>query len=249
MSTADKIKVAVSGVNGKMGSIIAQTVDDDPHCQLTTTTIRPGKKLTHWDLGIHESVAVVNNLRMSCEFQVVIDMTAPELTMQNVADCISLNKPLIIGTTGLEESQVKQIESAATQIPIVFAANMSLGVNLCYDLLAKLAAHIDENWQVAVHDTHHRLKIDSPSGTALTMGELIAKIAKIPTSTIQYSSMRLGDVPAESSAIFAHDGERIEITHKATSRKTFAYGAVAAAKWLVNRPPGLYSMQHVMGLR
>jgi 4-hydroxy-tetrahydrodipicolinate reductase len=197
---------------------------------------------------------------------VIIDFTRPESTLNALTICRKHGKRLVIGTTGFTPMQRSEIEQGAHDIPIMLAPNMSVGVNLCLKLLEITAKVIGEDSDIEIIEAHHRHKIDAPSGTALRMGEVIAKTlgkdlqesavyarhghtgARIPKS-IGFSVIRAGDIIGEHTVLFAEEGERIEITHKASSRATFAKGAMRAAHWLMNQPAGLYDMQDALGLK
>lgn len=197
---------------------------------------------------------------------VLINFTLAEAVPAVLGHCREAGKPLVIGTTGLEPSTVKAVRDAARDIPIVLAPNMSVGINLCLKLLAQAAEVVGEDADIEIIDLHHREKRDAPSGTALRMGELIARVLgrdleqgasygrrgispARSRETIAFSSLRAGDSVGEHTVLFALRGERIEITHRASSRETFARGAIKAACWLVRQGPGCYDMQDVLGLR
>ncbi len=190
-----------------------------------------------------------------------------EVTLQNLAFCAANGKKMVIGTTGLNESQKEELKQAAEKTALVFAPNMSVGVNLCFKLLeiAAKALGDDGGYDIEVIEAHHRHKVDAPSGTALRMGEVVAdalgrdlktcavygrqgQTGARPAKEIGFETIRAGDVVGDHTVLFATEGERIEITHKASSRMTFAKGAVRAAGWLGDKQTGLYDMQDVLGL-
>jgi 4-hydroxy-tetrahydrodipicolinate reductase len=200
------------------------------------------------------------------QFDLAIDFTRPESTLQTLAVCRQGGKAVVIGTTGFSSTQYAELEAAASTLPMVLAPNMSVGVNLCLKLLETTARALGEDYDVEVIEAHHRHKIDAPSGTALKMGEVVARtlgrdLAQCAvygrqgttgvrdSKTIGFETIRAGDLVGEHTVMFAGTGERIEITHRASSRMTFAKGALRAALWLENRPPGLYDMSHVLDLR
>ena len=200
------------------------------------------------------------------QFDVLVDFTRPAATLAYLALCQAAGKAMVIGTTGFSAEQKAEIALAAKRIPIVFAPNMSIGVNLCFKLLELTARVLGDSADIEIIEAHHRHKVDAPSGTALAMGQVIAKAlgrdlqecavygrqgttGERERSTIGFATVRAGDIVGEHTALFADVGERIEITHRATSRMTFAKGAVQAATWLAGRPPGLFDMQDVLGLR
>lgn len=200
------------------------------------------------------------------QFDVLIDFTLPEATLSNVAACAAQGKSVVIGTTGFTDAQKAEIRKAAGKIPIVMAPNMSVGVNLCFKLIELAAQVLGDNVDVEIVEAHHRHKVDAPSGTALRMGEVVAQtlgrdLAKNAVygregrtgernrKQIGFATVRAGDIVGEHTVMFADVGERVEIVHKASSRMTFAKGAVRAAQWLTDKPAGLYDMQDVLGLR
>ena len=200
------------------------------------------------------------------DFDVVIDFTRPEPSMEFIEICRKAGKGIIIGTTGYTEAQKATIANTAKQIPIVLAPNMSVGVNLSFKLLELAAKVMGDYTDIEVIEAHHRHKVDAPSGTAIRMGEVVAKAlgrdlkdcaiygregntGERDPKTIGFSTIRAGDIVGEHTVMFADDGERVEITHKATSRMTFANGAVRAAHWLKDKSVGLFDMQDVLGLK
>ena len=200
------------------------------------------------------------------EFDVLIDFTLPEVMLGNLAFCRQAGKAMVIGTTGLNAAQKQLLVDAAKDIPIVFASNFSVGVNLSFKLLDIAARVMGDDADIEIIEAHHRHKVDAPSGTAMRMGEVIADalgrdLQKVAVygreghtgarehETIGFATVRGGDVVGDHTVLFAAEGERLEITHKASSRMTFAKGAVRAAQWLDGREPGLYDMQDVLDLR
>ncbi|MCL4135900.1 UNVERIFIED_CONTAM: hypothetical protein GTU68_001524 [Idotea baltica] len=199
------------------------------------------------------------------DFDVLIDFTLTAPTLENLEICRSNGKSIVIGTTGFDQQQKQVIADAAKSISVVFAPNMSAGVTLCLHLLRQAAQVLGEESDIEIIETHHRHKLDAPSGTALRMGEVIAeqmgsKLSDCAvygregiseprdSNTIGFATVRAGDVVGDHTVLFASEGERIEITHKASNRLTFANGAVRAAKWLAERPSGLYDMADVLDL-
>jgi 4-hydroxy-tetrahydrodipicolinate reductase len=199
-------------------------------------------------------------------FDVLIDFTTPTATMIHLEHCLSIGRRMVIGTTGLDADQRAAIAAAGGEIGIVLAPNMSVGVNLCFKLLDIAARVLGDDVDIEVIEAHHRHKIDAPSGTALRMGEVLAealgrnleevavygregKSGPRDHKTIGFETIRAGDVVGEHTVWFAAEGERVEITHRASSRMTFARGATRAARWIVGREKGLYDMQDVLGLR
>ncbi len=203
---------------------------------------------------------------VSDDFDVLIDFTRPDVTLANLVRCRAAGRAMVIGTTGFSAEQKGQIAAAAADIPVVFAPNMSVGVNLCLKLLDMAARVLGEDYDIEVIEAHHRHKVDAPSGTALAMGEVVAHAlgrdletcalygregitGERKAGTIGFETIRAGDIVGDHTVLFAGTGERVEITHKASSRMTFARGAARAAAWLRDRPAGLYDMQDVLGIK
>lgn len=248
------IKIALPGITGRMGQALAKAVLDDSETALTVATARSehlmcGKALSQLLSHSELNANPINILpEMSEFFDVAIDFTPPEVVMKNLAICLQHQKPMVIGTTGFTDAQLQSIKNASKDIPVLLAANMSFGVNLCYELLKQAAIALGANWDVSVSEVHHKHKKDAPSGTALQMGAVVAKANHQDLSSISFNSIRAGDVAGEHTVLFAAESERIEITHKATNRMTFALGAVKAAKLLLGKKPGFYDMKDVIKL-
>ncbi|WP_275096977.1 4-hydroxy-tetrahydrodipicolinate reductase [Sedimenticola hydrogenitrophicus] len=266
------IRVAVVGAAGRMGKSLIQAVSDTEGFTLGAATERPGSTLVGTDAGELASigrlgVAVQDSLAAVVEaFDVVIDFTAPPVTLQHLAVCRAHAKRMVIGTTGFSAAQRAELQTAAAEIPIILAPNMSVGVNLCFKLLDITARVMGDDVDIEVIEAHHRHKVDAPSGTALRMGEVVADAlgrdlktcavygregitGERDRNTIGFETIRAGDVVGDHTVLFAAMGERVEITHKASSRMTFANGAVRGAGWLMQRDSGLFDMQDVLGLR
>lgn len=264
--------LAIFGANGRMGRVLIDAIEQSPANQLTGAAVRASSSLVGVDVGElagigKKGLAVCSDLKQNIdEIDVLIDFTLPEVLADNLAFCIRHNKPIVIGTTGLNAQQKRALESAAKQIPIVFAANYSVGVNLMLKLVRQAAAIMGDTADIEILETHHRFKKDAPSGTAVAIGEAIAdeigrdlstcavygregETGERDHNTIGFATVRAGDVVGEHTALFADIGERLEITHKASSRLTFAKGAVKAANWLKGKPAGLYDMQDVLGFK
>jgi len=266
-------RIAVMGAAGRMGKILVEAVQQRaPLTGLTAAVVRPGSTLIGVDAGELASlgrigVPLTGNLEsVAEEFDVLIDFTLPEVMLKNLAFCRKAGKAMVIGTTGLDTAQKQLLAEAGKDIPIVFAANFSVGVNLSLKLLDMAARVLGDEADIEIIEAHHRHKIDAPSGTALRMGEVIAgaldrDLQKVAVygreghtgvrerETIGFATVRGGDVVGDHTVLFACEGERLEITHKASSRMTFAKGAVRAALWLDGCEPGLYDMQDVLDLR
>ena len=241
-------KIAVVGASGRMGQTIIEAINQNDKVAL-------GVALDKGD----DLSAMVD------QFDVVIDFTRPEATLEYLAVCVAAGKSIVIGTTGFDEPGLAAINKAAQQIPVVFAPNMSVGVNLSLKLLEMAAKVIGEESDIEIVEAHHRHKVDAPSGTALKMGEVVANALGRDLSkcavygregieqprdreTIGFSTIRGGDVVGEHTVSFFMEGERVEITHKASSRLTFANGAIRASDWLKGKPAGLYSMQDILDI-
>ena len=241
-------KIAITGSNGRMGRALIRAVKINPD-------VSQGPMLNRGD---------DINLVLK-DFDVLVDFTRPEATLEALSICQNAGKAMVIGTTGFSDEALKIIDQASSDIPIVFAPNMSVGVNLTLKLLETTAKVIGTDANIEIVEAHHRHKVDAPSGTALKMGEVIANALGRDLSesavygregteqprdkqTIGFSSIRGGDVVGEHSVTFFMEGERVEITHKASSRMTYANGAIKACQWLTNKANGLYSMQDVLDL-
>jgi 4-hydroxy-tetrahydrodipicolinate reductase len=260
------------GAAGRMGKTLIEAVQQAPGAGLTAAVDRPDSTLVGADAG---ELAAIGRIgvplsgdldRVVDEFDVLIDFTHPTVTLKNLAFCRKHNKAMIIGTTGFSVEEKQLLAEAGKEIPIVFAANFSVGVNLCLKLLDTAARVLGDDVDIEITEAHHRHKVDAPSGTAVRMGEVIADalgrdLKKVAVygregqtgarerETIGFATVRAGDIVGDHTVLFAADGERVEITHKASSRMTFAKGAVRAALWLDGREPGLYDMQDVLDLR
>jgi len=264
-------RIAVMGAAGRMGKTLIEAVQLADGAQLSAAVDRADSSLVGADVG--ELVAqgkIGVNLAGDLgavldQFDVLIDFTHPSVTLKNLEVCRQAGKAMIIGTTGFSPEEKQLLADAGKQIPIVFAANFSVGVNLCLKLLDTAARVLGDDVDIEIIEAHHRHKVDAPSGTALRMGEVVANalgrdLQKVAVygregqtgarerETIGFATVRAGDVVGDHTVLFAADGERVEITHKASSRMTFAKGAVRAALWLHKREPGLYDMQDVLGL-
>nr|WP_294976567.1 4-hydroxy-tetrahydrodipicolinate reductase [uncultured Pseudomonas sp.] len=266
-------RIAVMGAAGRMGKTLVEAVQQQaPQAGLTAAIDRPDSSLVGADAGELAAlgrigVPISGDLaKVVDEFDVLIDFTHPTVTLKNLEVCRRAGKAMVIGTTGFTVEEKALLNDAARDIPIVFAANYSVGVNLCLKLLDTAARVLGDEVDIEIIEAHHRHKVDAPSGTALRMGEVVAnalgrdleKVAVYgregqtgarPRETIGFATVRAGDVVGDHTVLFAADGERVEITHKASSRMTFARGAVRAAQWLEGQGSGLYDMQDVLGLR
>ena len=265
------LNIAVTGAAGRMGRALISACDLNEHTRLTAAIERPGNTLVGSDAGDLAglgplNVTVTDNISNVVDsFDTLIDFTTPASTLENLATCVKHSKNIVIGTTGFDDAGKQKIGDAAASTGIVFAPNMSVGVNLCLKLLDTAARILGDDVDIEVIEAHHRHKVDAPSGTAIRMGEVVAaaldrNLAECAVygregitgardrRTIGFETIRAGDIVGDHTVLFAAEGERVEITHKASSRMTFANGAVRAANWLQQQPAGLYDMQDVLGL-
>lgn len=265
------VRVAIVGAGGRMGRQLIQAAKDQDGIQLGAAIEREGSSLVGTDAGELAGVGplgvtVVDSLEAVVnDFDVVIDFTRPEATLQYLAFCEANKKAMVIGTTGFDEQGKHAITDAAKLIPIVFAANFSVGVNLVLKLLEKAAKVMGDYADIEIIEAHHRHKVDAPSGTALAMGESIADAlgkdlkscavysregytGEREPGSIGFATVRAGDIVGEHTAMFVDIGERVEISHKASSRMTFAKGAIKASSWVVAQKSGLYNMKDVLNL-
>lgn len=261
-------RIAIAGVGGRMGEALVQAVAEHPEARLGAASEREGSDLLGRDVGAPDTrVRVVADLAdVLGDFDVLIDFTRPEATVTHAALCRAHGKQLVVGTTGLSAEQQAALGAAAGVTPVVFAPNMSVGVNLSFKLVELAARVLGDAVDIEIVEAHHRHKVDAPSGTALRLGRIVAETlgrnldadavygreghtGARDRRTIGFATIRAGDIVGEHTTLFAADGERLEITHRASSRMTFAAGAVRAAVWLGGQPPGLYDMQDVLGLR
>ena len=262
--------IAIAGSSGRMGRALLEAVFQAPDVRLHAALDRHdspflGKdagELVGSPCGVHITDQVAQALVGA---QVLIDFTRPEGTMAHVEVCRRLNVGMVIGTTGLSAEQKDRIAEAAREIPIMLAPNMSVGVTLMLNLLQKAAQVLSEGYDIEIIEAHHRHKVDAPSGTALRMGEVIAQTlgrdlnrvavygregvtGERQPATIGFATVRGGDIVGDHTALFAGTGERLEITHKASSRATFAVGALRAARFVASKSSGLFDMRDVLGL-
>lgn len=236
------MKIIVCGAAGKMGQAILSVIDGE-------------------DIQLGATIEIGADIKAGLsKGKVVIDFTSPKGTLAILKEAISQNKAMVIGTTGFGREEKKKITVASKKIPIVFSPNMSVGVNVVFKLLADATSALGDAYDVEIVEMHHKNKKDAPSGTALRMGETIAQVRGIKLNDvlrngvrqkgdIGFCSIRGGDVVGDHTVIFAGHRERVEITHRAHSRKNFAEGALIAARWVVNQPPGLYDMMDVLNLK
>ncbi|MFN2508312.1 MAG: 4-hydroxy-tetrahydrodipicolinate reductase [Chthoniobacterales bacterium] len=243
----EPVRVLLVGAAGRMGQVIKRTAESQ-----TEITIN-----AECDVG-----DVLDHSIARCD--VVIDFSHADATERNCAVCVSSEKPIVIGTTGHTREQLALIEDAAKSVPVLLAANFSVGVNTLFSLTRKAAELLGDGFDVEIVETHHRLKKDAPSGTAKRLAQILCEarglsdsdiahgregmIGERPREQIGVHSIRAGDVVGDHTVVFASAGERIELTHRASSRETFAAGALRAARWIIGKPPALYGMEAVLGL-
>ncbi|WP_186667080.1 4-hydroxy-tetrahydrodipicolinate reductase [Vibrio kanaloae] len=265
------VRIAIAGAAGRMGRNLVKAAHHNSEASVGAGSERPESSLVGVDIGElcgegRFDVALVDDLSKAIEeFDVIIDFTAPVSTLANIELCKRHGKKLIIGTTGFSEEEKRVIDAASKEIAIVMAPNYSVGVNLVFKLLEKAAKVMGDYCDVEIVEAHHRHKVDAPSGTAIGMGEAIAGAmgnelndvavwsregitGERTKDEIGFATIRAGDIIGEHTAMFADIGERVEITHKATDRMTFANGAIKAAVWLNGKSAGFYTMTDVLGL-
>jgi 4-hydroxy-tetrahydrodipicolinate reductase len=265
------LNIGVTGAAGRMGRTLITACTQHSDTRLAAAIERPGSSLLGTDAGDlaglgRLEVNLVDSLEAVIDsIDTLIDFTRPEATLANLSLCVRHGKSIVIGTTGFDSTQKQLIREAADRIGVVFAPNMSVGVNLCFKLLDTAARVLGDDVDIEIIEAHHRHKVDAPSGTAIRMGEVVAgalgrnlaecavygrqgQTGERDRHTIGFETIRAGDIVGDHTVLFAADGERVEITHKASSRLTFANGAVRAANWLREQPAGLYDMQDVLGL-
>ena len=265
------MKIAIAGANGRMGHMLIEAVLKAEDAVLTGALDVPNSPGLGNDAGMFlgEKTGVLIESDMDKAFgeaEYVIDFTRPAGTLEHLAYCAAHQIKMIIGTTGFDESGKKAIAEASKSIPVVFAPNMSVGVNVTMKLLEIAAKNFAEGYDIEVIEAHHRHKVDAPSGTALKMGEVIAHAigrdlrecatytregitGERDPSTIGFSTIRGGDIVGDHTVLFAGTGERIEITHKSASRATYAQGSLRAARFLADKTSGLFDMQDVLHLK
>jgi 4-hydroxy-tetrahydrodipicolinate reductase len=267
----DRTKIVIAGSSGRMGRTLLEGVAQAGDLVLHAALEHGGSAMLDKDAG--ELFGAPCGVKISADVEtalqgadVLIDFTRPEGTLRHLDVCRKHGVNIVIGTTGFNAQQKAQIGAAAQHIGIVFAPNMSVGVNLVFKLLETASRVLAQGYDIEVIEAHHRHKVDAPSGTALGMGEVIAKTlgrdlekcavygregvtGERDPSTIGFATVRGGDIVGDHTVLFAGTGERIEITHKASSRATFALGALRAARFLKTHPAGMYDMQDVLGLK
>jgi 4-hydroxy-tetrahydrodipicolinate reductase len=265
------MKIAIAGASGRMGRMLIETVLNSPDVTLSGALVRQGSAAVGQDagafLGKDTGVRITDDIEaVFAQSDCLIDFTRPEGTLVHLEAAQRHDVKMVIGTTGFDAHQKAALASAAEKVGIVFAANMSVGVNVTLKLLEYAARFFDTGYDIEIIEAHHRHKVDAPSGTALAMGEAVAHAlgrsledcavygrhgvtGERDPSTIGFSAIRGGDIVGDHTVLFAGTGERIEITHKSSSRLSYAQGSVRAARFLEDKARGLYDMQDVLGLR
>ena len=265
-------KIIVAGMTGRMGSRIAALSYEYESLELTGAFERAGHKDLGQNIsaliGVRDSGIILSERieDIADRADVIIDFTTPAATLHNAEIAASKKKAMVVGTTGLSKDDIAALSSLAKSIPIVFSPNMSVGVNLLLKTLADISPVLADDFDIEIIEAHHRLKKDAPSGTAIKLAQVIADAVKRnldevavyarkgitgerPKKVIGIQTIRGGDIVGDHTVMFCGLGERIEITHKASSRDTFARGALRAAAWVKGKQPGLYDMQDVLGLK
>jgi 4-hydroxy-tetrahydrodipicolinate reductase len=266
------IRIAVTGAAGRMGKTLIEAIAMADGAHLTAAIERPDSSLIGADAGElagmgKNGISVVGSIDdVLDDFDVLIDFSSPISTLANAIACKDAGKKMVIGTTGFNDEQKTQLLAKQSGMALCMASNFSVGVNLCFKLLDTAARVLGDEVDIEIYEAHHRHKVDAPSGTALSMGEVVANalgrdLKKVAVygregqtgarerDTIGFATVRAGDIVGDHTVMFAADGERVEITHKASSRMSFARGAVRAAIWLGAKDKGLYDMQDVLGLK
>ena len=266
-----EMRLAVMGAAGRMGRALVRAVHEAPQCTLVGGTESPDSAAVGADLGELAGIgalgvhATAEPLELFTRCEGILDFTSPRATGEYVGLAAQARIVHVIGTTGFAEEDEQRIASASRHATIIKAGNMSLGVNLLTALAEKVAAALDADYDIEIVEMHHRHKVDAPSGTALMLGEAAATGRQVAlcehavksreghtgarrAGDIGFAALRGGDVVGEHTVVFAGQGERVELTHRATDRQIFARGAVKAALWARGKPPGVYSMRDVLGL-
>ena len=266
------INIAITGAGGRMGKTLIEAITNSDGIQLTAAIENTESALIGADVGELSGVGL-NNIQVVGSlsdvinsFDVLIDFSTPTSTASNAEVCLAHKKKMVVGTTGLTEEQSQLVNSASQGIAICMASNFATGVNLCFKLAEIAAGVLGDDADIEISEAHHKDKVDAPSGTALSLGKVVAgaldrdldqvaiygregQTGQRERSTIAFSSVRAGDIVGDHTVLFAADGERVEITHKASSRMAFARGAVRAARWLMGKDSGMFDMQDVLALK
>lgn len=264
------LKIAIAGASGRMGRMLIETVLATPNASLVGALDIDGSPALGQDagatLGVNTGVAITSDMKVALkDAEFLIDFTRPEGTLKHLEYAQSSGIKMIIGTTGFTDEQKNLLRNASTKVALVFAPNMSVGVNATFKLLEVAAKILSQDYDIEIIEAHHKHKVDAPSGTALGMGEVIAKAQGRKLSdcavyareghtgerekgTIGFATIRGGDIVGDHTVLFAGEGERIEITHKSSSRLSYAQGSIRAARFLKSQEKGMFDMQDVLGL-
>jgi 4-hydroxy-tetrahydrodipicolinate reductase len=270
-TSASVLRIGIAGASGRMGRMLIEAVNAAPDCVLAGALDIPNAPALGQDacafLGQSSGVPIVADLSQGlASSQFLIDFTRPEGTLAHLRHCREHGIKMVIGTTGFTPEEKKLIEQASRDIAIVMSPNMAVGVNVVMTLLRQAAKALSHGYDIEIIETHHRHKVDAPSGTALRMGEVVADAlgrdlatcavygregvtGERDPSTIGFATIRGGDVVGDHTVLFAGIGERIEITHKSSSRSTYAQGSLRAVQFLAHQPHGLFGMDDVLGLK
>lgn len=264
------IQLAVTGAAGRMGRTVIQAIKNNPNVELACAIERGDSDFLGMDAG---QVAGIGNVDVVIggdlserKFDVLIEFTGPQATLIHAQHCRNSGGRMVIGTTGFSDNEKRRISKLSEDMAMVVAPNMSVGVNLCFHLVELAARTLGDDADIEIVEAHHRHKVDSPSGTALRLGEIAAaavgrdlgehaiygrhgQVGPRDPKTIGFSTIRGGDIVGEHSVLFAGEGERVEISHRSSSRLTFANGAIRAALWCMQHDSGLFDMQDVLGLK
>jgi len=266
------MKIGIVGATGRMGQMLVKEVLSHANqCELSGVTARAVSKYVGQDIGEVCGMGTIGTqitdkgLEVIKSSDAIIDFTSPEASIEHAKICAQRGVIHIIGTTGLNKDQEHELQKIASQTPIIYAPNMSVGVNLLLSLVEQAAQKLSDEYDIEIFEAHHKHKVDAPSGTALALGQAAAngRNIKLPnvaitaregitgereTGQIGFSVMRGGDIAGEHTVYFATEGERLELSHRASNRNIFAKGAIKAALWAKDQPPGLYTMKDVLGL-
>jgi 4-hydroxy-tetrahydrodipicolinate reductase len=263
------MKVAIAGSSGRMGRMLVEAALSAADVTIAAALERPGCPDIGQDcalfLGRESGIRITDRIEAIKGADVLIDFTRPEGTLRHLQMCVEHGVHAVIGTTGFDEAGRQAVEQAARRIPVILSPNMSVGVNVTFRLAELAARMVSSDFDVEIIEAHHRNKVDAPSGTALRLGELVAQAqgrtlqqaavharhgvtGPRPEGSIGFSVIRGGDIVGDHTVLFAGNGERIEITHRSSSRMTYALGALRAARFLSGRASGLYDMRDVLGL-
>lgn len=263
------MKIGIAGCTGRMGLALIKAVSEAQGIALAAGSIRPDQTMPDRDFWLESGIKggnvpiVTSPTSLFAASDAVIDFTTPASTMALAEQAAATGKPLVIGTTGISAEQFRELGQYANKAPIVWASNMSVGVTLLAELVREVAKKLNPDFDIEIAEMHHRNKVDAPSGTALSLGRAAAEGRGVdfdamaclsregqtgarPAGEIGFATLRGGDVIGDHTVVFAGPGERIELTHKSSSRSIYAYGAVRAARWLIGKPAGLYAMSDVL---